>query len=238
MQVLRGEAGGDDGIGERVRAFLRPVIGPGRLLELEGAALTDAAREGVGEAAGIENHAGKAGRRQRSQSRLGMGGIGQAHRADPAVAPGLADDPGAGIIAVFGIGNVFDELALRAVAAAAILIDHGIAGPDEMRRDIGAGHRLDLVATDLGTRALGLAIGRALHHDRERPRKRLPILRRQVDIGGEPDAVPHRHHDILQRDDVIAALRSDEGTGGLHRLRAHFASPARAAVVSSAMLAS
>ena len=238
MQILRRETGGDDGVGERVRAFLRPVIGPGRLLQFKGAALADTAREGVREAAGIEDHAGETGGGQRGQRRLGMGGIGQAHRADPAIAPGLPDDPGAGIVAVLGIGDVFDEFAFRAIATAAILIDHRVAGVDEMRGDVGASHRLGFAAANLGARALRLAIGRALHHDRERTGKRLPILRRQIDIRGQPNAVAHRHHDVLQRDDVMAAFRGRGRAHGLHRLRAHFASPARAAVVSSAMLAS
>ena len=40
------------------------------------------------------------------------------------------------------LGEIFGELALRAVAAAAILIDDGIAVADEMARHLGPGHRL------------------------------------------------------------------------------------------------
>ena len=52
-------AAATSGVGLRLRALLGVVVGPGDLLQLEGAALADAALIGVGEAAGIEHHAGE-----------------------------------------------------------------------------------------------------------------------------------------------------------------------------------
>jgi hypothetical protein len=42
-----------------------------------------------------------------------MGGIGQAHGPDAAIAPGLVHEPGAGIVAVWGLSAVFLKVNIR-----------------------------------------------------------------------------------------------------------------------------
>ena len=51
---------------------------------------------------------------------------------------GCAHDPGAGVVAVVPVAQIFDEFAFRAVAPAAILIDDNIAARDEEARHVGA----------------------------------------------------------------------------------------------------
>ena len=94
------------------RAFQGRLIGPGHLLQLERAALADAVLVGVGEAAAVEKHRGDAGRIGAGERALRMRRVGKAHGADLAVAPGLADDPGAGVVAVVAVAQIFDELRL------------------------------------------------------------------------------------------------------------------------------
>ena len=113
-------------VGERV------AIRPGRLLQIERAAVADAAAIGVGEAAAIEVLRGKTRRVEAAQRHLRMRRIGKTHRRDPAVAPGLRHQPIAGVVAVRRLAQILGEAALGTVAPAAILIDDGVAGTDEI----------------------------------------------------------------------------------------------------------
>src|SRR5687767_13719344 len=60
-----------------------------------------------------------------------MRGVGATHGADPPVAPGLAQDPGAGVVAIVAVAQVFDELAPGGIAAPAILVDYDLSPPHE-----------------------------------------------------------------------------------------------------------
>ncbi len=71
-------------VGDHLGRFARLFDRPGRLLQLEGAALADAAEIGVGEAAGIEELTGKPGRVETAERPLRVRRVGQAHRADAA----------------------------------------------------------------------------------------------------------------------------------------------------------
>ena len=103
----------DERIVLRLRALLGVVVGPGELLEFERAALPDAGAIGAGEASGIDHHAGEARRIETGQRRLRMRRIGKAHGADLPVAPGLLDDPGAGVETVRPLGQILGEYRLQ-----------------------------------------------------------------------------------------------------------------------------
>jgi hypothetical protein len=186
----------DLGAFARQRAFQRAVVGPGRLLHLQRAALADAAGEGVGKAAGIDDHTGKARRVEAGQRDLHMRVIAEAHGADAAVAPALRVDPGHRVIAVFGLVHVFGEAAFRAVAPPAILPDHDIAFGHQPQGKILAAHRAGVRHRKLGARGSVLVIGGAFKHHGKRRFGKLPALHRPVDVGGKPGAVAHRHHDV------------------------------------------
>src|SRR5215467_10671360 len=126
-----------------------------------------------------------------------MGGIGQPHGPDAAIAPGLLHEPGTGIVAVRRLSEVFLKGPFRAIAATTILIDHDIAMADKEARDflarLGA---LRVVARAFRTTRLSFPIRRAFENDRERPRHALTGGRRAIDIARQLDAIPHRDHDI------------------------------------------
>ena len=224
----------------RLGALLGVVVGPGELLQLEGAALADAGAIGAGEAAGIEHHAGEPGRIEAGERRLRMRRIGQAHGADLAVAPGLLDDPGAGVVAVRPLGEVLRELALRAVAAAAILVDHDVAGAHEMRprprpRVIGW-----LMPGSISERERSrLAVGRPLQDaPAAASRQRPPADGRPVDVGRELNAVAHPHHHVAMHDDVVGDdLDRGGGAPRTARARRSLGVPRGVAIRSSPRLA-
>src|SRR5207302_1939603 len=78
------------GVGQRV------VVGPGRLFQIKGAAVANAAAIGVREAAAVEKLCGKARRVETAERGLGMRRIGKAEGTDPAIAPGLPNQPDEG----------------------------------------------------------------------------------------------------------------------------------------------
>src|SRR5947209_8854295 len=88
------------GIGESI------AIGPGRLLQIERAAMADAAAVGVGEAAAIEELSGQSRRVEAAERGLRVGGIGQPEGADAAVAPRLALEPSERVATVLGLAQV------------------------------------------------------------------------------------------------------------------------------------
>ena len=100
-------------------------------------------------------------------------GVGDAEGADVAVAPGLRPEPLVCVVAVVGLVDVGPPLALRLVAAAAVLHDHGVAGGGEAHGPVD-------VALTLG------AVGRADQEHREP----LPVAR-AVEGGVQLDAVAH-----------------------------------------------
>ena len=129
--------------------------------------------------------------------------IGEAHGADLAVAPGLFDDPRAGVETVRAFGKVLGEFPLRSVAAAAILVDHHIAGADEMRGGLASRHRLGHAGLDFGARPFAFPVRRPFHDDRKRRLDELTIDDRSIDIGRKANPVAHAHHHIAMDRDVI-----------------------------------
>ena len=128
--------------------------------------------------------------------------IGEAERADPAVAPGLPHQPGERIEAVLGFAEIFREAALRPVAAAAILIDDGITVADEIAGDLGARARCGDGGGALGAARGGFAVWGAFEQDRKRPAGARP-----VDVGRQPDAVARRHQQIALDDHLMSSRR-------------------------------
>ena len=191
----------DEGVGSGLGALDGLAHGPGGLLELEGPALPDAALVGVVEAAGVHEHGFEGGGRQAGGRHLGVGRVGEAHGADLAVAPALGGDPGNGVEAVLAFGEVFGEGAFRAVGAAAVLVDEGVAPFDEVCRHLGAAQGLGVGHAPLRAGGGGFIVGGALQDDGEGSRESglaaaLPAGGGQVDVGGEADAVAHGDHDI------------------------------------------
>jgi hypothetical protein len=111
-----------------------------------------------------------------------------------------ARDPRHRVETIGALGEIFDELALRAVAAAAILIDHDIAVPHEMRGDLRAGERPGHADLDLTTGRDRLAVGRPLHDDRRRLVERNAVPCRTVDVGRKTYAVARPDHHLAMND--------------------------------------
>ena len=177
------------------RVGQRVAVGPGRLFQIERAAVPDAAAIGVRKAAAIEELRREAGRVETAERRLGVRGVGQAERADTSVAPGLAHQPGERIGAVLGLAEIFREAAARAIAAAAILIGDGIAVRDEIGGDLCARARRRVRGGDLGPARRRFVVGRAFEQDRERPG-----TGRTIDVGRQHDPVARRRHQVALDD--------------------------------------
>src|SRR5215475_5944162 len=133
-----------------------------------------------------------------------MGGVGQAHGPDTAIAPGLVHEPGTGIVAVRRLGEVFLKGPFRAIAATTVLIDHDIAMVDKEGRDFLARlWALRVVARDFRTTRLPFPVRRAFENDRERPGNGLPCGRGAIDIARQLDAIPHRDQDLAFNPHVV-----------------------------------
>ncbi len=186
------------GVGHRV------VVGPGRLLQVEGAAVPDAAAVGIREAAAIEKLRRQPRRVETAERRLGVRGIGQAEGADAPVAPALPHQPGERVAAVLGLAQVFREAASRFVAPTAILVDDRIAVLDEVAGHLGAGTGPRGRCRPLGAARRRFVVWGALQQYRERA-----AARRAIDIRRQPGAVP-------RCDDQIPLDNDRAGPGHLH----------------------
>src|SRR5262245_7272505 len=191
-------------IRQHARALQGIVVRPGSLLELEGAALANPTLIGIGKAARIHKHGRQARRIEAGECHLGMGGIRQSHGTDAAIAPGLLHEPGAGIVAIRGLGKVFRKDAFRAIAATTILIDHHVAMLDKEGRHFLAGFgTLRVVAGDFRATRLPFPVRRAFENDGERPGNDLPCGRGTIDIARQLDPISHRDHDIAFNPHVV-----------------------------------
>ncbi len=143
-----------------------------------------------------------------------MRGVGQPHRADPSVAPGLIENPAAAVEAVVAVAQVLHELALGLVAPAAVLVHHSVPAPNEKLRDGGATERRGIRPGSLRPAWRLLVVRRALEDDR----KSSAVVGRQVHVGGEVDAIAHAHHEVAFDDRGGGEARQpgtapDEGRG-------------------------
>ena len=164
-------------------------MGPGRLLQLEGAELPDAAAPGIGETARIDELCLEPRRIEAAERGLRMGPIGQAHGGDAPIAPGLPQQPGATVETVGALAQIFGEALRGAVASAAILIGDPIALLREIGGEPGARGGLGRSGRHLAAARNVAPVGRALEDDGEGP-----CALRQMDIGCEPRAVAHLDH--------------------------------------------
>ena len=190
-------------VGPYRRADQAVVIAPGHLFQFKRPTLADAALIGVGEAAAVQEHRRHAGGIGATERTLGMCRIGQAHRADLSIAPRLANDPGAAIETIQSIAEIFDELAFRAIAPAAVLVDHRIAAADEIACHLRPRSRLRIGERNLRSAGQMAAIGRAFQQHGERAVDRFTAAGRAVYVGGEAYAVAHRHHDRALEHHVV-----------------------------------
>src|SRR5262245_2590127 len=204
VQVDRFQGGAALWVRQCTRAPQGIVVGPGGLPELEGAALANATLIGVGKATRIHKHGRQARWIEAGERHLGMGGIRQAHGSDVAIAPGLLYEPGAGIVAVPALSEVFLKDTFRAIAATTILIDHHIAMLDKEGRHFLAGFgALRVVAGDFRATRLPFPVWRAFENDGERPGNGLPCGSGAIDIACQLDPIPHRDHDIAFNPHVV-----------------------------------
>ena len=136
-------------------------------------------------------------------------GVGGAHGADAAVAPGLDGDPLDGVVAVGGFLREGVPLAAGAAAAADIVHHHGVS------------------ATRVPVRLAGVAAGvlevwRSLDKGGELSIDRLAVEGGQVEVGGQLHAVARRDKDVGQHDGVVGAvgtLISDFRHSSIKRVR-------------------
>jgi len=171
---------------------------PGHLLHLEGAIPSDASVIGVREPAGVDVHARQSRRRLCRHRTLGMRSVGEAHRPDRAVAPRLPHQPGHRVVAVVRIVEIFSEHALGVVAAATVLHDDRISVLREPASDVWTGRRLGAGQTDFRSADAALVVRRPLEDHRRAVHASLLHSDRDIAIGGQADAVAHRHHDIFK----------------------------------------
>ena len=163
-----------------VRAAVRPVLGQvvSAVERCHAVAVEPAEQVGHGHA-----------RHDRLQRRvpggdrrpLGVAVVGVAPHADVAVRPGLLRDPLDRVVAVVDLVHERVHLAPRPELAAHVLGQERVAALGEVARD----ERHPAVAAVL-------VVGQP--HQHRRPRA-LPV--RQVDVGGQLDAVAHRRHVLL-----------------------------------------
>ena len=203
-------------IGFCLRRHERVLERPGRLLQLERAGLADARAPRIDEATAVQHLRHQPRRIEATQRGLGMRGVREAHGADAAVAPGLLAQPGAGVVAVLAVGQVFDEAALRAVAAARVLIHDRIAVRGEIRGKVRARRRCAIGSGDLAAAGFAAAVRRAFDDDRV-----WSGAVRKVEVGGEADAVAHGDHAGGGRHRVAPlenrSMAHDAGAGAMRR---------------------
>ena len=166
-----------------------------RRLQAEGAALEEKAVQ-------IDAHVARGQAAQgrveaRSRGPLRERKVRLADHADLAVAPGLRGDPVDGVVAVVGLVDDREPLALRLELAAHVLnhADVPLARP---------------VTAMGGHRGVGLVL--AIREADEDGREALyghavALVRRPVDVGRQAHAVAHRHHHVALFDDAGVADR-------------------------------
>ena len=149
--------------------------------ELQGAAGVDEALVEVG-ADDARRHAGQVLAGVHGALPLDQAEVGGPGHADPAVAPLLPADPLLGVVPVFAVGVKGVVAAVGVPAAAAVLGDADVAPVGE--------------AAGLGDEAVVVVRGADQH------RGKASGSPRPVDVGRQPDAVPHRHLEIELQVDV------------------------------------
>ena len=147
-----------------------------RDVELEGAVYVEVAE--IVLLAGNRHQCSQGAAAERCRQGLREAEVGDAERPDGAVAPGLGAEPFVGVVAVLGLVDIRLPSAVGVVPPAAVLHGDGIAALDKR-------HRPGQVSVPL------VVVDRA---DQQR-RKRAGRVG-QVNVGGEPHAVAHRHLDI------------------------------------------
>ena len=136
-------------------------------------------------------------------------GVGPAHRAHQAVAPGLDRDPLHGVIAVGRFLGKGVPLAAGTPAAADVVDDDGVAPT-----------RVPVPLAGIANRVL--EVGRALYERREPGVESTSVEGGQVDVGGQLHAVAGRDEDVGQHDGIVGAVRALErgvGHASIHWVR-------------------
>ncbi|MNL42551.1 hypothetical protein D3C87_1650120 [compost metagenome] len=155
--------------------------------------MTDAALERVGKTTRVQHHAAQPRWLQASHRQLRVGRVRQTHAANPAVAPGLLDDPGERVEAVLAFSGVLGEYPFGGVTPATVLEDRYKPLLGEPCRHRLAGNVLP-VELLLRTRRFAFVVRRAFDHDR----KRTFNVCRQIDVGGQVHAIAHGDRLVAQ----------------------------------------
>src|SRR6266699_2429508 len=119
----------------------------------------------------------------------------ETNRPHLAVRPLLRRQPLDGVVAVLGLQREWIPLTLGVVAAADVLNRDGVPVAAE---ELGGADRGQGLATVRG----------ALQDGRELAGHRAAVPRREVEVGREAHAIPHRHHDAALRAHVVDRGRS------------------------------
>ena len=168
---------------------------PAELLsQLERAVVADLVRPGAGDAALVQQQRPQVRRVHLGRVRLRMRAVGGAEHADVAGSVGERRGPLDRVVAVGRVEVVvLRERALRPVAPAGVLEHHDVPPLDE-------------VQAALDEPASALAVRRSLEQHRQRLFDRHAVPGRAIDVGGEADAVAHRHHDVCGEQHGVVGL--------------------------------
>ena len=161
------------------------------MFQIERTAVADPAAIGVGEPAAIEKLRCQSRWVETAERGLGVGRVGEAEGAHPAVAPALPHQPGEGVEAILGLAQILRKAAPRFVPSPTILIDDGVAVAHEIGRNLGERAGLRGGSRALRAARRGFVVRRPLQQHRKRA-----ASRRAVHIRRQADAVSCHDHEI------------------------------------------
>lgn len=207
--VLEGRLGGQRVLAARRRDVADPRLGlfggvqlaehpRGLLRQLEGAVVAHLVEPAVVQAAHVEDGGLEVRRMEDRGAGLGVGGIRRAPHRHLTVDVRLGCQPFNGVVAILAVADVLALHALGVERAALVLQDDDVAV---------AGKGLRLRHQGLAL----LVVGRALQQRGQLRVDGDAVHRRPVDVGGQLDAVAHRHHDLAALERLRPGVRSVDG---------------------------
>jgi hypothetical protein len=135
------------------------------------------------------------GRRKRRQRMLGAAGVGETDRAHLAVAPRLPPEPFDRVVAVRPLQREGIPFPFRVEAPAYVLQRDDVA---VAREELRGGNQAEAA----------LVIRRAFEDDGEGANRAGARVQREVEVGGEAHAIPHRNQHVALDHHVITGGRS------------------------------
>jgi hypothetical protein len=133
-----------------------------------------------------------------------MGGIRETFRTNHSIAPGLPQNPCAGINSIGSLTQVFFKNPFRLISSPTVLIYDDITPLHEERRDFSPGFGLINRSQSAFRAAVnGFPIGSSLQYYRKLTRYQTSVPGRTVDIGRQENAIAHPYHDIFFHSAVV-----------------------------------